>query len=256
MSLVELPDLPVYPSNQTLSDVLGHALREYPRESCGLIVNARGHERYEPAPNLSPADQHFALDPLTYALIEERAEVLTIVHSHPNARAKASQADLVGCERSGLPWLIVAVPSGEFHIFRPCGYEAPLTGRQFCYGVLDCYTLMQDWYRRELGIELPPPPLAAAKPGWWKRGPNGEPPQDLYMQGFAGAGFERVEELRAGDVILIQLQADVANHCAVYLGDQTILHHVWGRLSCREAWGGYWLKHARAFVRYQPGDGP
>jgi proteasome lid subunit RPN8/RPN11 len=240
----------------TRAAILAHAEKDYPRESCGLIVNARGHERYLPCGNVALSDEHFALDPRDCFEAEDRHDVLAVVHSHPDAPAfLPSEADRiidrVGCERSGLPWVIVGWPGADMLTITPEGYVAPLLGRQFVYGVLDCYTLMQDWYRQELKIDVPKPPREADRPDWWKRGPNGEPPHDLYLEGFEAAGFSLVEHLERGDVILIQLQADVANHCAIYLGDQVILHHVWGRLSCREVYGGYWMKNTRAIVRHR-----
>jgi cell wall-associated NlpC family hydrolase len=51
--------------------------------------------------------------------------------------------------------------------------------------VLDCYTLVRDWYRREAGIELPDFERAD---DWWNQG------QDLYMQQFAQAGFSRIPD--------------------------------------------------------------
>jgi len=34
---------------------------------------------------------------------------VALVHSHPDAPARASEADKVECEASGVPWLIVSV---------------------------------------------------------------------------------------------------------------------------------------------------
>ncbi|KAG0739940.1 hypothetical protein G6F24_017181 [Rhizopus arrhizus] len=73
------------------------------------------------------------------------------------------------CEASGLPWHIVSVGqlAGEaptchdIQTIEPCGYVAPLEGRQFAHGILDCYSLVRDFYALELGITLsqyPGPP--------------------------------------------------------------------------------------------------
>jgi len=244
--------------DEARSAIFKHAQAEYEspagkRESCGLIVLRRGRQLYRPCKNIAEGGEHFAIDPEDYVQAEDEAhgDVLAVVHSHPDAQAIASQGDLVGCERSGLPWVTVSFPVSDLQIIEPSQYEAPLIGRQFVYGVLDCYTLVQDWYKRELGIDVPPPPVEAQRPLWWKRGPNGEAPADLYLQGYAAAGFMRIEELQPGDVILMQIEADVANHSAIYLGEQLILHHLWGRLSGRDIWGGYWMKHSRCFVRHQ-----
>lgn len=236
-----------FQNERTRADILEHAYAALPRESCGLILNARGHERYVRCENLAADGQHFVLDPSAYMAAEDRAEISAVVHSHPYAPSKPSQPDLVGCERSALPWLIVSIPNDEFHLFHPSAYVADYIGRQFCYGVLDCYTLWQDWYRKELGIELPERPAEASTPGWWK----GPAARELYIEGALAAGFVAVDEAQRGDVFLVQVASNVANHSAIYLGDQVVLHHVWGRLSCRESWGGYWNKNTRLIVRHR-----
>lgn len=44
---------------------------------------------------------------------------------------------------------------------------------------------------------------------WWDNGEN------LYLDNIQGQGFERVESPQLGDVILIQISADVPNHAAI-----------------------------------------
>ncbi|WP_405051537.1 NlpC/P60 family protein [Silvimonas sp.] len=72
------------------------------------------------------------------------------------------------------------------------------------------------------------------------------------MTHFAEAGFVRVnDDLQPGDVILMQVRSPHdANHSAVYLGDGFMLHHLYGRLSSRDVFGGYWRECARGYVRY------
>ena len=222
-----------------------HAAAEAPRECCGLLI-----ERYEgaglayrPCRNLAPAGMdRFRIDPMDYALAEEDGEVRAVVHSHPYASANPSMADRVGCERSGLPWLVLGWPSGVVREVAPDGWQAPYVGREFCHGVLDCYTLVQDWYWRELRIELPD---AEREDDWWLRG------QDLYMQGFAAAGFVRVAGTpQRHDVALMQVLSDVANHAGIIVGNGSLLHHLWGRLSGHDVYGGYWERHTLALVRH------
>lgn len=235
------------------TDMLAHAAHEQPRECCGLVVRTGDGAAgvvYMPCGNVSRGEgtDRFVIDPDGYVAAEEAGEVLAVVHSHPHASANPSMADRIGCERSGLPWLIVGWPSGVVKQLAPEGWQAPYIGREFHHGVLDCYTLIQDWYWRELQIELPDFDRAD---DWWERRGDA-PPQDLYMQGFESAGFERVDGApRRHDVLLMQIRADVANHGAVYLGDRVMLHHLHSRLSCRDVWGGAWERHTLAVLRHR-----
>jgi len=140
--------------------------------------------------------------------------------------------------------VIVNPQTEAFGIIEPSGYQAPLIGRSFVYGVLDCYTLVLDYYQRELGITLPYYVRDDAY-GWWERG------QNLYAERFAEAGFMAVNTPQPGDVILMQVQSDVANHAAVYLGDGVILHHLVKQLSRRDQYGGYWQKHTAHILRHR-----
>jgi proteasome lid subunit RPN8/RPN11 len=233
--------------------IYAHAEREQPRECCGLLVRepACGAVLYLPAANLCAEGGHdrFRLDPMTYAEAEEIGQVLAVVHSHPNASANPSMADRVGCERSALTWLVMGWPSGVVKAVSPEGWQAPYKGREFCHGVLDCYTLIQDWYLRELRIELPD---FEREDGWWEPA-RGE---DLYMRHYREAGFERVDgPPQRHDVILMQVRSDQANHGAVYLGDGVLLHHLHGRLSCEDVYGGYWERHTLALLRHRSRTG-
>lgn len=231
---------------QTLkAAILAHAQAESPRECCGVLVNAGGEHEYIACRNLADdPNQHFVIHHEDFARAEDRGEIAAIVHSHPFSGVQPSLADKVACEESGVTWVIVNPQCEVFNIIKPTGYEAPLTGRPFVYGVLDCYTLVQDYYRRELGITLPYYVRDDAY-GWWKRGEN------LYAERFTEAGFVDVETPLPGDVILMQVQSNVANHAAVYLGDNIILHHLLKQLSRRDVYGGYWLKHTSHILRHR-----
>ena len=224
-------------------DALAHARTDYPRESCGLLIIRKGREVYRPCRNLARGDDQFTICPDDYEAAEREGEVIAVVHSHVNIPPMPSQADLVGCERSGLEWHIVSVPNGTWHSFKPSGYVAPLVGRVFSHGVLDCYAIIRDWYRQERGIELLD---FDRSDGWWERGGN------LYLDNFGKAGFSVFEDLHEGAVLLMQLGSPVPNHAAIYLGDDLILHHVQRRLSSRDIYGGYWRKHTTHVLKYGP----
>lgn len=229
-------------NSETRREAFEHAQKEFPRESCGLVVIASGLELYIPCRNLAERLSDFIMDPEDYARAEDMGDVVGVVHSHPNVSSKPSQADLVACEKSGLPWHIVSVPGGIWETITPAGYRAPYIGRQFAHGILDCYTLVRDWFAGERGITLPDFDRSEE---WWNRG------QSLYMENFRKAGFEIADDgLLPGDVILMQIRSKVPNHAAVYLGNDVILHHLQGRLSCRDVYGGYWRKNTFLIIRH------
>jgi len=222
-----------------------HVKAEYPKEACGFILAAgdKSRERYFPARNISntPEDD-FIIDPQSYADAEDTGKIIAICHSHPNFNPKPSEADKIACEASGLPWHIMSWPSEELYSWEPLGYEAPLVGRQFSYGTLDCCTLVRDYYKKELKINFE---CFSGQDGWWDSGEN------RYLDNYEEQGFIKVDDIKKYDVFLIKLVSPVPNHAAIYLGNNQILHHVHGRLSNREPYGGYWRKHTTHILRHK-----
>lgn len=233
----------------TLAEAIAHAEREYPREACGLVVIQKGRERFWACRNIETEQgkDRFRLAPDDWAAAEESGEIVRVIHSHPDLPALPSDADLVGCENSGVPWTILGIPSGAVYSWEPTGYQAPLVGRTFHHGILDCYTLCRDYYRLEHGIELP---NYDREDEWWLKG------QTLYLDHFQEAGFFEIEvaDLRRGDAVLMSIgspHSPTPNHAAVYLGDQQILQHLQDRLSSRDIFGGYFMKCTTHFLRHE-----
>lgn len=223
----------------------------YPHEACGLVSAFPSGLELRAYPNaITGAKGHdrFALPPTAWADVEEEGgTVLAVWHSHPDASAQPSEADRVACTASGVPWLVVGFPSRVILGCDP-GYRAPLLGREFSHGVLDCYTLIQDHFQ-SLGITLPHYERAD---DWWTAG------QDLYRANFANAGFVQAPgPMRPNDVLLMAINSPVPNHAAVLVREGTILHHLWGRLSCEDVYLGhgqrssYWQRHTTHVLRHR-----
>lgn len=233
--------------NETLLEAIrAHSNETCERECCGLIITRHRRKVYVPIRNIATNNEHFVMHPQDFAEAEDKGTILAVVHSHPKISPNPSQADLVGVEKTQLPWIIVNWPTGAYTITEPSGYVAPLEGREFSHGILDCYTIVRDYYKLELGITL----KDYDRPDkWWLKG------MDLYRDNFADTDFIEVKDgsLKLHDFLLIQIASPVANHGAIYLGDSKnmILHHVANTVSGRSTYGGYWRKATRAVLRHK-----
>lgn len=230
---------------------LDHAREEFPREACGLVLLQYGKLRYWRCRNLATdPEQMFVLDSDDWVAAEDTgAEVVCIIHSHPSTSPEPSQADRVACERWGLPWAIVSPQTGAWGQCSPNGYRAPLLGRQWAWGATDCWALVRDWYREVRSIELRD----------WERPVSVEQfnLDPMFSRCFAETGFRELrpdEDLKVGDLIVMSIAAPTLNHIGVYVGNQQILHHLGGRLSGRDIYGGWLLESTGMRLRYAPGS--
>ena len=248
-------------SPEVYEAIKAHMISEAPREACGLVVETLKGTRYIPCHNAAVSGEDFKLTNQDWIAAEELGEIVGIIHSHPDESAEPSEADRKACEEHGIPWVICSVREGkitEVKVLRPSGWKAPLVGRNFYHGVLDCLTLIQDWFLRERGIVLKD---YEREDDWWSKGGN------MYVDLFEETGFVNMGQnanLQVGDVILMQIRSKVPNHGAIYIGDSKLteapelhnvydamLHHLYGRLSTREVYGGYWRQITTHILRHK-----
>ena len=222
-----------------------HAQQEDPKESCGLLLNIKGKQRYHPCRNLSMTDhQCFIIDPEDYVKADNLGDIVAVVHSHPLTPPNPSQADKVSCEASGLPWYIVNPNTEQWGYLEPCGYEAPLLGRQWVWGITDCWSLVRDWYKENKNIELRD----------WDRPTTPEEflENPLFEQCAWRTGFRKLrydERLENGDVLAMSILGNGLNHVAIFINGD-VLHHLTDRLSCIEPYSEWLQKCTGARYRY------
>ena len=235
--------------------ILEHAKDEYPKEICGVISGGK----YYRCRNISTHPEGEAqLHPADAKEFEGRIEAF--VHSHPDATSRMSLSDRVQMEFFNIPYVIVGYPSSDFGFYVPTGFKAPLLGRQFYHGILDCYQLIKDFYERELSITIPD---FEREDKWWEDANA----SSLYMENFSKAGFQPVSDLKYGDVIICTVgNTKHPNHALIYLGEvgtfkseevpeaygsSIVFHHMYGRKSTREVYGDQWREKTNVIVRHK-----
>ena len=218
-----------------MEDILKHAKAAEPLEACGFLLS---NGEYYPARNISSDPTTSVIwHPDDFIAAQDKSDLHALVHSHPNGPRVLSSADRYNQVRSGLRWMLVV--DNEIYNF-PC--VPHLVGRKFEHGKQDCYTLSRDVYTLS-GIEFPD---FFRADDWWDHGEN------LYLEHLPTLGFYVIDDNpQLGDVIMISLGSDTANHSAIYLGDGKILHHCADRLSKVDLYGGYFQRHTHSIWRYK-----
>jgi Predicted metal-dependent protease of the PAD1/JAB1 superfamily len=232
--------------NQEMLDaIFAHARDAHPEECCGVIIDDGLNVFYRPCRNISPnPTEHFQLHPEDYAESESMGVVTEIVHSHPDATTQPSELDKSMCDASAVPWIIVSWPEGDMRTIHPRG-ELPLLERKFVLGHSDCWGLVMSYFRQIHGIELHD--YRVDYP-WWEDGYT----EDLYRDNWYECGFrEFIGPPKPGDVIMMQVQSKKWNHAGVMLEGNRMLHHLYGHLSKRTPYGGYWRERTMKIVRHK-----
>lgn len=214
-------------TKKTQQAILAHAAAEAPNECCGIVVQVGRAQKYIECKNVAanPAET-FEIDSDDWLAAVDMGAPLAVVHSHPGGEPFLSGPDRASHVHSGCPWLLVV--GGEIKQFRNCAH---LRGRVFEYGRHDCGAIVRDAYMLG-GLDL-----------------NDHERTQIDDDAAAGhlakhlqsVGFKRVADMQAqpGDVLLTAHGGD-ANHAALYLGENEILHHAYDHLSRREPYSRYW----------------
>lgn len=115
--------------------------------------------------------------------------------------------------------------------------------RVYVYGVLDCYTLIRDYFRDKYNVWIPA--NIDRSFGWWHNGRN------LYVDMYSEYGFtETTDLIRKDDVLLFKFDNGMPSHSAIYIGEGMMLHHMIGRLSCIEKFDGIYKMSLAGVLRY------
>ncbi len=229
-------------TRQQLVALVADCDKRFPQEGCGFIVGGQ----VMPCKNIN-ADpiNHFTIAAEDYAIAEKAGNIECIYHSHTNERDGFSPADAKACKYSNIPWLVYNCNSKNWTYADPRG-DQPYVGREWIYGINDCYSLTRDFYRREFNIILDD----------FDRGEDGEWADlnwNMFLQNYKQQGFVDIEDIeQKGDIVLMKIGARWPNHFAVAKGDGLKLyHHYVNRLSCEGVYGRYWRQFTAKVLRHR-----
>lgn len=218
-----------------------HARKQYPKESCGVVVD----DDYIPCENTHPEPyKAFKIDPRYTSKLIKDGKLQAIVHSHPDGPSHPSEPDAQGQIDMAVPWGIVPVFGDGEDVSNVNDIiwwgdqlpTPPLLGRQFIWHVFHCWQLYRDWWWTERGIRF------ATYPCPEEFIDKGHSPflEHLEETHHINLGKPKIEELEIGDLVLGRLRGTHPNHCGVYIGNDTFLHHPSGGASCEGSILRWW----------------
>lgn len=217
-----------------------HALEFPGKEVCGAIGNDgvpvrwQNHAFNEQTGFLTPSFNPDAM--------------MAIYHSHPEGQSNDfSVKDIKASRALSMPMVLFHVPSENFKVYNPNVIE-PYIGREWNWVYRNCYTLMQDYFKQELDVELPD--FYLESPRAWLRGKSVG-----YIENLPKHGFRRIAEgeaIRKHDVILMWKDSTIANHVAIVVdpNQNKIIEHLENMLSHPTVYNGQMLKQTHSVWRW------
>lgn len=207
-----------------------HALEENPKECCGLILL---NEEVVKLKNKS----YFPLEAFVINFEDlpddiELSDIKGFYHSHPQG-GKKSSLDVYFSHKVNLPFAIYNIPGDSFSTYSPNGYyELPLVGRDFLANEIDCITLVKDYFKRNLNIEVEDikHPIREVEPDAWQNHPEfwkyNKKDNMAFVELYKERGFSVVSDLKKNDIVLSDNGLVKAlSHVGVYVGNDKIIHH-------------------------------
>lgn len=222
-----------------------HVVATYPEEAVAIVVN---NEVVLMTNTSATPQETFKVEPTEFWKYKD--SIQAVLHSHCfdlNDRSRLdhrvpSKEDMIGQINMNCWWGITATEGeGTTPIlwFGPDRNE-PYEGREFIFNVNDCLELVRDYYRRELGINIRP---QARNWNWFET-------ENLFEEAIDREGFVevKIDEIQVNDVVYFNILEDKTNHIGVYLGDNQVLHHLFGRLSGIDSFSK-WNRQIKKVVR-------
>ena len=227
-----------------IEDMREHFKNEYPREGCGILTVVKGKQKWIPCTNIAEEDNHFIIDTKEYLKIARTSDIIGIVHSHPDESSEPSELDINNCNALGKKYYIFSYPEMDLTIVEPKINTTDLYGREYEFGVKDCFEALRDYLQTQ-NIEIPP--RAMFVEDYWDK--NIDYFNDKTISEWNHSPVS-LNEIKENDVLIFRVFSDINNHCGVYLGNDIFYHHAENRLSCRENLYPQWKKWLVGAYRY------
>lgn len=208
-----------------------HAHEDMPHECCGVLIKNPITKKISifRCKNISETPEKCFIMRNQDIHIHGLDNIIAFYHSHPNG-IDFSLADIAFSEKLKKICILYSVQENLFKEYKPCGAKLPYVGRPYFLGTLDCFTLFQDYYRRELNIYLDSniddyeecvySRLRSKDFDYTKVNVNS------LNDYFLSHDFQEVETPKKHDIIITKApQIKFPVHILVYLGENKVLHH-------------------------------
>ena len=222
--------------------IIKQSVQDSPKETCGFIV-FKDNFICIPCKNTSKdPEQFFKISSIDFLRIKKMYnKIYYIYHSHTNENCDFSETDKTCAENLNLPIILYNIKKNIFKIHNPVRIQDDLIGRFYEYKKYDCFTLIKDFYYKQMNIDLSVEYGDLDKINIKK----------LFLENYTNKNFILIDDIKNicnHDILLIDGIKD-SSHCAIYLGDNKILHQPINTFSKIENYCNFYKRHTKLLFR-------
>ncbi len=231
-------------------EAIEHALSLPDQEVCGLIYQTDRAVHYYPCSNVSKDEEgiskSFEISSQDYIDANQLGNIIGIFHSHNKESTNSfSLADLETAKSMCLPIYLYIGGLESWMDYIPDSYDVNPAGRNWAWGMSDCYEVVRIYYRNNKQIYLTD----------FDRDESFEfVGSDIINQYVISEGFRYVTNISfilPDDIILFSTpSSSFAHHLGIYIGGNKIVHHPRNMLSCIDPLDDDWMKSIVGVLRY------
>lgn len=239
-------------NTQLKEKIKEEAKKAFPKECCGFIYLDKTSYKFDVFPCKNVAEQknnNFTISPNDYLRCSYLGQIIACYHSHSNDNTEFSEIDKDNSNKYEMHYILYNVKQDIFNFYTPNSEKNPYIGRPFILGVSDCFTLVQDYAKKERNINLQFPRNVLYPKDLKEIGA-------LYEENFIANGFIKLTkdvELKKDDGLMMIFPAiseKYPTHAAVYIGNGMILHQPFNSFSCVNIYDNFYKKHTSYVLRY------
>ncbi len=223
-------------------DIKNYAFQFVDEEIGGVLIENNNGISFFPCANLSyNKNNNYILSYLDYIKAEKHGKIIAMVHSQENDGP--SILDNISAINFNLYSIIYCWKSGNFYVIKP--ELKDYLYKNFTIGVNDCFSLMKDYFKNELNINIS---NYSRKENWHIDNPK------IMLESFGKEGFIEINDigkLKLHDVLLFGKNKNELYHIGIYQENNLMLHHPRDSKSCIEDINLHWLNKLMLIIRHK-----
>lgn len=238
-----------------------HALKYPHEEVCGLVIKSADQLEYFPCKNISKnKNKSFQLDPMCYLEAKKKGTIEGCFHSHFKG-GSFSFIDINNSFNNNLKYYLYCVKKDKFYIFDPKKNEnyKKYINRSYINGVSDCETIIVDFYKNELDIQIivkspdrkgmSYDDLVKNKDHFWSL----EKYKDEFIENKFDILYPKsLEDLKLYDIIVMSgIDRGIPVHGAMFLENDLMLHQRFNFISTIESLRDGYFRFIKYALRHE-----